>query len=60
VAAVDVAGGFYSFHRHQGDLRYNDRVIYSPHDCGSATVLVALVAEDLGAGPAAVVGCIGF
>jgi hypothetical protein len=28
--------------------------------CGSATVLVALVAEDLGARPAAVAGCIGF
>jgi uncharacterized protein (TIGR02452 family) len=25
------AGEFYSFHRRQGDLRYSDRVIYSPH-----------------------------
>ena len=24
------AGGFYDFHRRQGDLRYSDRVIYSP------------------------------
>jgi len=28
--------------------------------CGPAAVLVALVAEDLGARPAAVAGCIGF
>src|SRR5689334_192572 len=34
--------------------------VVSVADCGSATVLVALVAEDLGAGPAAVAGCIRF
>jgi len=36
------------------------QVLVSVADCGSATVLVALVAEDLGAGPAAVAGCISF
>jgi ClpP class serine protease len=35
-------------------------MVVSVADCCSATVLVALVAEDLGAGPAAVAGCIGF
>ena len=34
--------------------------VVSVADCCSATVLVALVAEDLGAGPAAVAGCIRF
>jgi hypothetical protein len=34
--------------------------VVSVADCGSATVLVALVAEDLGAGPATVAGHISF
>jgi uncharacterized protein (TIGR02452 family) len=29
-ACQTTAGEFYSFHRRQGDLRYSDRVIYSP------------------------------
>jgi uncharacterized protein (TIGR02452 family) len=29
-ACLESVPGFYSFHRHQRDLRYSDRVIYSP------------------------------